>query len=556
MYIPIASKITHLEKTHIHKLGYLFSEILRNEKLTPLTVGFLGPSNSGKSYLLDFIQRMNQNDYICIKYSSWDYNNTNELWISIMYKLMKFIRLNIGFWRFYFTKFCMQFRFIRFFILISIQLIMFYILSYFMLTSIIIQIGYISLLTSSFIYYLFFTYETSIHGLNIFKRENYKNMFTLSRRIQYDIDFFMTQLLTKHNKKIICLLDDMDKTSTETIKQLFEFMTMIKRTKLPIIIVYFFDCEVMNFLMSQVIPRNDVSTFIDNHMDILIHIPLINPSGAINIVSKNLEFFDIDKLETELNRICKWMHNNIPILYDYELNQCKTIYDYYTHLSKKYVDIINDHSPIQYLNDFILNYKIIHQQSICFENDTKYDDYNDISSLFTLSSTRKIYNIIPSIEKYIDSTLFIGLKDFEKNVFIEISPYFSTDITKNKKCIILYKLSTILCNNTTTENELVNIIKTICLFEIWPCRMCLLYFLVYTFNDKASLSEYVSQIETYIVSKYTYKLTLDINRRDFPKQFFRNVLFQHDIKSSDFMKILPYILNINYSLKSTLESYL
>ena len=67
----------------------------------------------------------------------------------------------------------------------------------FLIDSFIVNIGIISVISSSFIYIIFFLYETSMFSLNIFKKENYKNNFTLGRIIQYDIDYFLTKLLKK-----------------------------------------------------------------------------------------------------------------------------------------------------------------------------------------------------------------------------------------------------------------------------------------------------------------------------------------------------------------------
>ena len=90
--------------------------------------------------------------------------------------------------------------------------------------------------------------------------------------------------------------------------------------------------------------------------------------------------------------------------------------------------------------------------------------------------------------------------------------------------------------------------------------MVILYFLLYTDyileKEKMYLHEYISKVETYIYGKYTYKITLDINKRDFPKELFRLYLTELKIESPKLIKLAQYILNINYSLKYNLESYL
>lgn len=550
MYLPIAQKTTNIEKNFLYKYGYLFQEIIHNETINPLTICFLGPANSGKTTLLNFLKDLNNSDsYITIKYNSWDYFNTDNLWISVMYKLFKYIRedKSIGFLSFYYYKFKYQFRFIRFFILCIIQFILFLILSQFFIETFFVNFGIITIVSSSIIYLLCFLYQSSMQGLNIFKKDNYKNNFSLGRIIQYDIDFFLTKLLNNKNKKIICLLDDIDKTSKDKCNELFQFMTMIKDTKLPIIICYAFDLEITIDLVQNNNIRNDISTFIDNHMDIIIHIPLINPIKDRCLLNKDLEIFNSNKVFENVKSILNFKHKNIPILYREEINSIQNIKDLYSLLYPKYKILIVSKNEILFLNDFFINYKIIH--SLYINSILQITNSFDIQ-LLEIHNEQDIFEY--NFEH--NPNIFSNLNDTEKNLFKKCAPFFGSDITKQKKCIILYKLSKIL------QEENHQILYLICLFEVWPCRMVILYFLLYTDyilnKEKTYLHEYISKVETYIYGKYTYKVTLDINKRDFPKELFRLYLTDFKIQSKDLIQLAQYILNINYSLKYNLESFL
>lgn len=551
MYLPIAQKTTNVEKNFLYKYGYLFQEIIHNETINPLTICFLGPANSGKTTLLNFLKEINNNDsFITIKYNSWDYFNTNNLWISIMYKLFKYIRedKNIGFCCFYYHKFKYQFRFIRFFILCFIQFILFLIISHFFIENFLINFGIVTIVSSSFIYLICFLYQSSMLGLNIFKKENYKNNFSLGRIIQYDIDFFLTKLLLNKNKKIICLLDDIDKTSKDKCNELFQFMTMIKDTNLPIIICYAFDLEITIDLVINNNIRNDISTFMDNHMDIIIHIPLINPIKDKCLLNKDLEIFHSTKIFENVKSILNYKYKNIPILYQHEICAIQNIQDLYSVLYPKYKFLIVSKNEILFLNDFFINYKTIHSLYINSILEIKHD------MNIQLLDIRE--NVQESIEYNFEHNpnIFSNLNNYEKLAFQKCAPFFGSDITKQKKCIILYKLSKLL------YEENYQILYLICFFEVWPCRMVILYFLLYTDyilgKEKTFLHEYISQIETYIYSKYTYKVTLDINKRDFPKGLFRLYLTDLKIETKHLIELAPYILNINYSLKYNLESFL
>lgn len=548
MYLPISQKTTNIEKKYLYKYGYLFQEIIYNETINPLTISFLGPANSGKTILLNFLNDLNKNnnDFITIKYNSWDYFNTNNLWISIMYKLFKSIRenINVGFISFYYHKFIYEFRFKRFFILLILQILLFLFISQFFIEQFLISFGVITIISTSFIYILFFLYEYSMVGLNIFKKENYKNNFTLGRIIQYDINSFLTKLLIKKNKKIICLLDDIDKTSKDKCNELFQFMTMIKDTNLPIIICYAFDLEITIDLIINNNIRNDISTFIDNHMDIIIHIPLIYPIKDKCLLNKDLETFNSINIFNNVKSILNYKYKNIPILYDHEIFNIKNINDLYSILYPKYNFLIISENSILFLNDFFSNYKTIHSLYINSLLDHKKNINIELLNFNNDFENNFHYN--PNI--------FSNLNENEKILFQKCAPFFGSDITKQKKCIILYKLSKILYE----QNE--HILYLICFFEVWPCRMVILYFLLYTDyilqKEKTYLHEYISKVETYIYSKYTYKVTLDINKRDFPKELFRLYLTNLKIESINLINLAEYILNINYSLKYNLESFL
>lgn len=551
MYLPIAQKTTYIEKNFLYKYGYLFQEIIYNEKINPLTICFLGPANSGKTTLLNFLKDLNNNNnkYITIKYNSWDYFNTDNLWVTIMYKIFKCIREDkkIGFFSFYYYKFLFEFRFLRFFILLLIQIILFTFLSNFVIENFMFDIGVLTIISTSILYLLYFVYKSSMLGLNIFKKDNYKGNFTLGRMIQYDINFFLSKLLYKKNKKLICLIDDIDKTSKDKCNELFQFMTMIKETNLPIIICYAFDLEITIDLVKNNNIRNDINTFMDNHMDIIFHIPLINPIKNECLLKKDLEKFHVQKIYEKIKSIVDYEYKNIRILNVNEMNEINNIMDFYSKLYKKYHFYIISQNEILFLNDFYLNYKIIHKLYV--------NSLLDIQSNLNIEllELRNDNNLL-QFGFYENPDIFTNLNDQEIKCFQQCASFFGSDITKQKKCIILYKLSKLLYE----END--KILYLICFFEVWPCRMVILYFLLYTDyileKEKEYLHEYISTIETYIYGKYTYKVTLDINKRDFPKSLFRIYLTDLKLLSKDLIYLSPYILNINYSLKYNLESFL
>ena len=135
---------------------------------------------------------------------------------------------------------------------------------------------------------------------------------------------------------------------------------MIKDTNLPIIICYAFDLEITINLIEHNNIRNDIITFVDNHMDIILHIPLIYPVKDECLFQKDLEFFNSNKIFEKVKNILNYKHNNIPILYENEINQIENINDLFLSLYKKYNFLIISKNEILFLNDFFINYKSIH----------------------------------------------------------------------------------------------------------------------------------------------------------------------------------------------------
>jgi len=207
-------------------------------------------------------------------------------------------------------------------------------------------------------------------------------------------------------------------------------------------------------------------------------------------------------------------------------------------------------NEILFLNDFFINYKSIHSLYVTSILNTQ--SKLNLELLELSDNNNDCKNIEYIFQK--NSNLFSNLNDDEKYAFQRCAPIFGSDITKQKKCIILYKLSKLLYK----ENK--DVLYLICVFEVWPCRMVILYFLLYTDyileKEKKYLHEYISKVETYIYGKYIYKITLDINKRDFPKDLFRLYLTELKIESNKLIKLAQYILNINYSLKYNLKYYL
>ena len=66
----------------------------------------------------------------------------------------------------------------------------------------------------------------------------------------------------------------------------------------------------------------------------------------------------------------------------------------------------------------------------------------------------------------------------------------------------------------------------------------------------------VNRVEDIILTKFPYKEMIQINKRDLNINLFQNTIDNFKINKNIFFQCLPYILNINYSLKMNLESYL
>ena len=86
--------------------------------------------------------------------------------------------------------------------------------------------------------------------------------------------------------------------------------------------------------------------------------------------------------------------------------------------------------------------------------------------------------------------------------------------------------------------------------------MCLMYHLLFI-NRHANIDISIcNDIENIILQKYPYKETIELNRRDTNIVLFKQYITKISLKRSEFLQLIPYILNINYSLKNFLESYL
>ena len=66
----------------------------------------------------------------------------------------------------------------------------------------------------------------------------------------------------------------MDKLNINLVNQFLIFTFLIKdRTKIEITIIYTFDIEILSDIKYKEMVRKDILSFVDNHIDILLHIP-------------------------------------------------------------------------------------------------------------------------------------------------------------------------------------------------------------------------------------------------------------------------------------------
>ena len=241
-------------------------------------------------------------------------------------------------------------------------------------------------------------------------------------------------------------------------------------------------------------------------MDICIHIPKIPFKITIN-QSINYNISDICS-QTYMNNSFLTINKNNNFLHS---------------VKEKYQNILLPFLNYDYLNyEIFCNHKYIH---------------------------RLYYNL-----HYKNNTCDIILNDREKYLFENLYKLSSTNNSRNKKIIVLYNLSKYLSSDGTVNKDYILYITF--LFEIFPVRMNLVYYLLYSNTNLEFNKNIVEKVENIILTKFPYKEMIQINKRDLNINLFQNTIDNLKINKHIFFQCLPYILNINYSLKTNLESYL
>ena len=93
-------------------------------------------------------------------------------------------------------------------------------------------------------------------------------------------------------------------------------------------------------------------------------------------------------------------------------------------------------------------------------------------------------------------------------------------------------------------------------FEIFPCRMNLLFNLLSIKAKSTINTDLVETIDFLIFTKYPYNELLNINKRDINHWLFKkNILKLKNLDNKKFFDLIPYIFNINYTLKNKLENF-
>ena len=183
-------------------------------------------------------------------------------------------------------------------------------------------------------------------------------------------------------------------------------------------------------------------------------------------IKKDLNLFKSNIVFENIKSILNYKYKNIPILYEHEILLIKDI-NVYIQFIFKYKFLIISENNILFLNDFYKNYNIT--PSLYINSIINKKENLNIQLLYLNNEQ----NILETNFEY-NPNIFSNLNENENLSFQVCAPFFGSDITKQKKCIILYKLSKLLYK----ENEI--ILYLICFFEVWPCRMVILYFLLYT----------------------------------------------------------------------------
>ena len=516
--LPIPNILNRYEEIKLFKYASIINNfILENKQNKQLFICLSAPQNGGKTALLNMINnfmKKNIENNIIINFSSWDYFNSEILWISIMYKIFKHIRLRIGWFTFYVIKIIYQLRWCRIIILLIIQTILVFLL-HLCGVEMTMSIGiFIITLTACFMYTLFSIF-ISYYMLFVFKKFNYKlNFNTLNRLIEYDLKFFLSPLLDQYKYKLVLLIDDLDKFDEDLQNDFLLFVDLIKdQTNLPIIILFSFDIEIMSISSAKFI-RKDILSYIDNVMDICIHIPKIPFKINIEKLGSN---------DSLIRNICSYNYLNTKFINISSSIICNH-FEILNLIKEKYASII---LPFQ-------NYDFLNYEILC--------NYTYICQLyFNLHTNNQLNNII--------------LDEKEKYVFYNLYTLSSTNNAKNKKIILLYNLSKFLIKN---EKDIVkeHILLLTYLFEIFPCRMNLIYFMLYSHQDLDLNENIVQIIENLILARFPYREMIELNKRDLNIDLFKYYVKNIPFNRIDFFQLLPYILNINYSLKNKIESFL
>jgi hypothetical protein len=513
--LPIPNLINRYEEIHLFKYASLLNNfIVENEDKNQLYLCLSAPQNGGKTSVLKMVCNffsVNSDKYIIVNYTSWDYYCSDILWISVMYKMFKKIRMHkdIGFFYFYLCKFCYQFRLVRF-LLLSLLSMFLVVLLYLINFDVTVTLNLFVMSMSTIFLYSVFSVYLSYSLLSVFKSFNYKlNFNVLNRLIEYDIKFFVSKLLKKKKKKLILFIDDLDKFDDALQSDFLLFINLLRnRTSLSVVIVFSFDIEIMSKMSTNFI-RDDIFSYIDCMMDLVIYIPRI----PLNISIPKKTIFDV----------YRYSYYNIPILGHYEQDcHLPNEQDIVFSIKKKYNVLLFDFE----------NYDLL-KYEIC-------QNYHFLHKLWVNLNYRK-------------NVGGILLNESEKYIFDSFYRLSSTNNSRNKKIIVLYNLSKFLIDDDI-DREVV--LKLTFLFEIFPCRMCILYHLIYCDTLYDINDSIVDTVEDLICSRYPYNDIISLNRRDLNLFLFRKYLKLLKIDKKVFFDTIPYILNINYSLKNYLESFL
>ena len=540
----VTDNFTYDDYSKLKNFSWAVTNIINNKTIElPLTIGIYGPDGTGKSHFMKLLEKnLSDNlDNIIIKFNPWVFEGSNILWaglITTMYDKIEVIygKYYIRWFRFNKNLFDSKENIICFllqiFVFVSFLIIIPSIWKYVnLIVNIIIilissTIGF-SLFNTIFSFIKIFTTSLADEIINISKKPNWNNQLGFMHEIKEELVEIITPILKKTNKKLIILVDDIDKCKISKILEAINALQLMLENEPPFQVIITMDLVTVTESIEIVYKKEykkqniiDGKVYIDRLVNIPIYLPLVNIVSQINYVEEMLEnkklanitcktikkFKKYIKNEENINKynLCKDDEKNIKNIYCYlkginytkhidNQEMCLFINNYISKSKEIEIKIANESkNGIQMSKLNLFPNKKLYNKIIKIRNDINISNldleqlknyYNNLNRLLKDEELDKetmmlIRNIIIKLQyiynnkkNEISNKIFFGLDKEETDEFIKLIRIFGSELNlrKMKIAINIYNFTKYLLPKSIIKQK-TKIIQIIFMNELWNFR--------------------------------------------------------------------------------------